>query len=136
MKWTEHHIKLLHQEGKVRGYEITPLVSIPASDSEKKAKYGNKKMEIDGIVFDSQKEGFRYKHLKLLESAGLISGLQLQVPYELNPGGTHSVKYIADFVYQENGEEVVEDAKGFRTREYRKRCRLMKKVHDITIKET
>jgi len=103
---------------------------------EKRSKFSNRKTVVDGITFDSQKEAFRYSHLKLLENAKLIHNLRLQVPYELNPGGTHSLKYVADFVYEENGETVVEDAKGFRTREYRKKKKLMLKVHGITIKET
>lgn len=73
-----------------------------------------------------------------LQKQGLIGLLEMQVPFELNPGGTHSLKYIADFVYYDSltGERVVEDAKGFRTREYLKKRRLMKKVLGIEIKET
>lgn len=93
--------------------------------SKKPAKYGNSKTEVDGIVFDSIKEANRYQELKL------------QQEYELNPGGTHSLKYVSDFEYliSATGEKVVEDVKGFRTREYKKKRRLMKKVHGIVIKE-
>lgn len=105
--------------------------------AKKKSKYGASKKEVDGIVFASEKEAKRYQALKLLQKAGVIGLLELQVPYELNPGGTHSFRYIADFVYviSQTGEKVVEDAKGFRTREYRKKRRLMKAVHGISIKE-
>lgn len=100
-------------------------------------KYNNTKTVIDDIEFDSKKEANRYKQLKLLLKVGAIGLLRMQVPYELNPGGTHSLKYIADFVYMDSttGEEVVEDAKGARTAVYLKKRRLMKKVHDIIIKE-
>lgn len=106
-------------------------------EKKKKSKYGNSKKEVDRIVFDSVKEAKRYKELKLLIKAGAIGQLELQVPFELNNGGTHSLKYIADFVYINaiTGEKVVEDAKGYRTKEYRKKKRLMKKVHNIKIKE-
>lgn len=104
----------------------------------KKSKYNNTKTEVDGITFDSIREAKRYKDLLILQKLGEIAFLKLQVPYELNPGGTHSLVYIADFVYMEvkSGESVVEDSKGARTAVYRKKRRLMKKVHGITIKET
>ena len=44
--------------------------------------------------------------------------------------------YIADFVYTENGEKVVEDVKGFRTPEYRIKRKLMLYSHGVRIKET
>lgn len=103
-----------------------------------KSKYGNNKREVDGILFDSEKEAKRYGELKLMAKAGAIGLLELQVPFELNTGGTHSLKYIADFVYinGNTGDRIVEDCKGFRTREYKKKRRLMKKVHGIEIKES
>jgi len=102
-----------------------------------KSKYNNSKTEVDGIVFDSVKEANRYKELRLLLKAGVIGLLKMQVEYELNPGGTHSLIYQSDFEYiiTATGEHVVEDVKGFRTRVYLKKRRLMKKVHGITIKE-
>lgn len=105
---------------------------------KRKAKYGAEKVEYGDLTFDSKKEYNRYRKLLLLLKAGAIGQLQLQVPYELNEGGTHSLKYIADFVYIDasTGQEVVEDAKGFRTQEYKKKRKLMKQVHGITIKET
>jgi len=102
---------------------------------EKKAKYRNVITEVDGIKFRSAKEAGRYMRLKLLRDAKLITDLRLQVPYELNPGGTHSLKYYADFVYKENGVEIVEDVKGCRTELYKKKAKLMLEVHGITIKE-
>lgn len=104
----------------------------------KKSKYGNSKKEVDGIIFDSEREARRYGKLKIKLKAGLIGLFRRQVEYELNPGGTHSLKFIADFVYRDSvtGEEIVEDCKGWRTREYIKKRRLMKKVHGIIILET
>jgi hypothetical protein len=102
----------------------------------KKHKYGAKRTEVNGIVFDSAKEAKRYSELLLLLKAGEIGLLELQKDYELNAGGTHSLKYIADFVYMtKEGLKIVEDAKGYRTKEYLKKKRLMKKIHNITIKE-
>ncbi len=82
-------------------------------------KYKNKKVEVDGIVFDSKKEAKRYQELLLLEKAGEITDLQRQVKFVLIPtqrepdtvgarGGIHKGKviekecaYIADFVYKQ-----------------------------------
>lgn len=96
----------------------------------KKNKFGNSKVEVDGIVFDSQKEASRYRQLKLLEGAGMIRDLRMQVKYvliptqysktEFNKDKTPKViekecAYYADFVYiDELGTEHVEDIKGYR----------------------
>lgn len=105
--------------------------------SKKPSKHGNSKTVVDDIEFDSIKEANRYQELKLLLKAGEIAFLKMQQEYELNPGGTHSLKYVSDFEYliSATGEKIVEDVKGFRTREYKKKRRLMKKVHGIVIKE-
>ena len=103
----------------------------------KKSKYSSTKTEIDGITFHSLKESRRYLELRMLKNAGLITNLRLQKPYELNESGAYSLKYIADFVYiNEKGNEIVEDVKGMRLPEYKKKRKLMLKIHNITIKET
>lgn len=111
--------------------------------SRKKSKYHNKKVTVDGILFDSVKEAKRYKELCLLLRAGAITDLRLQVPYELIPAQyingkcvERAVKYIADFVYTESGKEIVEDAKGVRTDTYKIKKKLMLYVHGIRLKET
>lgn len=112
------------------------LKIVPAK--KRKSKFGNNKKEIDGILFDSEREAKRYGELKLLRKAGEIGLIELQVPFELNEGGSHSLKYIADFVYYnaKTGEKIVEDCKGFRTVVYKKKRKLMFKIHGIKIKET
>lgn len=106
-------------------------------------KYNNEKMVVDGIAFDSKREARRYQELKALEKAGQITDLKLQVPYTLIPsqkdenGKTiRGVKYIADFVYRQNGEEIVEDCKGFRTDVYKMKKKLMLYKYGITIRES
>lgn len=106
------------------------------------SKYNNSKHN----GYDSKKEARRATELKLLEKAGVISHLQEQVVYELIPSQyrivsgkkkciERAMKYIADFQYVENGNTVVEDAKGFRTEVYRIKKKLMLYFHDIQIKE-
>ena len=110
------------------------------------SKYGSRKTEVDGIVFDSAAEARRWRELRLLERAGRISGLRRQVPYVFlvhttgtEPGcgeDKRQMRYVADFVYVEDGREVVEDVKGYRTAEYRRKRRLMRNVYGVDIRET
>lgn len=105
----------------------------------KRNKFNNTKTEVDGELFDSKKEAKRYSELRLLLKHGVIGFLARQVQYELNEGGTHSLIYIADFVYinRETGQTIVEDVKGNKatqTQEFKKKKRLMKKIHGIEIK--
>lgn len=83
-------------------------------------KYKNQKVVVDEKTFDSKKEASRYLELKLLEKAGQIRGLILQPSFELIPKqeSERAVKYIADFMYVENEETIVEDVKGMKTKEY------------------
>lgn len=111
---------------------------LEADKPKRRSKYNANKKIVDDIQFDSEKEAARYGELKLLRKAGVIGLLELQKSFELNEGGEFSYKYVADFVYRitGTGEEIIEDCKGFRTREYKKKRRLMKKIYGITIKET
>lgn len=110
--------------------------------SYKPTKYKSKKVEVDGITFDSKKEANRWYELRLLEKAGAISDLQRQVKFELIPSQRINGKvverpctYLADFVYIENGQKIVEDTKGFRTTDYKIKRKLMLYVHGIKIRE-
>ena len=102
---------------------------------KKRSKYNNVRVELDGHLFDSQRECNYYIQLRMLLRANKISDLRLQVEYQLNEGGTHSLKYRADFVYWDNGVEKVVDVKGFRTKVYLKKKRLMKKIYGIDLIE-
>lgn len=96
-------------------------------------KYYNKKITIDGIEFDSKKEGNYYLKLKMLEKAGKIKDLRLQVKYELLPNfkfnnkTIRSINYIADFVYYdiEQAKEIIVDTKGYRTEVYKLKKKMM-----------
>lgn len=107
------------------------------------SKYHSRKVTWEGIEFDSQKEAQRYRELWLLRKAGEITNLQRQVRFELIPTQRidgkvveRSVTYVADFVYEDHGEIVVEDVKGLRTREYILKRKLMLYMKGIRIKET
>lgn len=119
----------------------------------KPSKYGNKKTTVDGIEFDSKKEAKRWGELQVLLRAGRITEIERQVMFELapsvkfstSPRATPALRYVADFVYFEHycntGEtklwrSVVEDAKGFRTADYKIKRHLMLAVHKIEVRET
>lgn len=135
MKFTAKDLDKLKAEGKIVSWKF-----IDGRDEKgiKRSKYGNQRTEIDGIVFSSQREANRYIQLRYLLKAGEIEDLELQVEYQLNDGGNFSYKYKADFRYKvvKTGEIVVEDSKGCRTREYKKKRALMLKLYNIKIKET
>jgi hypothetical protein len=99
-------------------------------------KYKNKITEVDGIKFRSKKEAHRFRELVIMERENLISSLQLQVPYKLIVNNIIVGKYVADFVYVENGKTIVEDVKGMRTSLYKLKKALMKSIYGIEIFET
>lgn len=104
------------------------------------AKYGNKKTVRNGITFDSQKEANRYDVLMPMLSAGEIKDLKLQPEFTLQEAFTtpqgervRPVKYRADFSYKRRvkkgldirWETVVEDVKGYKTKDYQLKRKLM-----------
>lgn len=112
----------------------------------KRPKYGNKKYEFKGEVLDSKLERDRYIFLLEAERDGKIGYLRRQVEYTLIPKQTgfkmvhlktkdkiveyeieKPVHYKADFVYNlPDGTEVIEDTKGFRTKDYIIKRKLMR----------
>lgn len=124
------------------------------------SKYKNRKKLVDGIEFDSAKEARRWSELKLLEKAREISDLRRQVKFVLiesqyeessevyqrgkNKGKPkrgkileHECSYIADFVYtdEKTGKTVVEDTKGFKTKDYIIKRKLLLERYKIRITE-
>lgn len=97
-------------------------------------------MVIDGMTFDSRKEGRRYEKLALRLKAGEIGNLEFQVAYDMIVNGQLVTRYVADFRYLlvATGEMVVEDVKSKATRinrVYRIKKKLMKAIYNIEIKE-
>lgn len=101
-----------------------------------RGKYGAQPTEVDGIRFASKKEAARYQTLRAVQLAGAISDLRLQVPFPLHVGGQKIGTYLADFVYVQGGETVVEDVKGVRTPMYRWKARHLRAEYGISIRET
>lgn len=98
-------------------------------------KYGAKKIEIDGYVFASQAEGLRYWELKHLERAGEIRGLTMQPAFPIIVNDTKVATYKADFAYEQDGQQIVEDVKGVKTPTYRLKKKLVEAIYGIEITE-
>lgn len=103
-------------------------------------KYHNRKVTVNGITFDSQKEADRYLELMLLQKAGQIDRLKLQTEFTLQEAFTtpdgekvKAIRYRADFTYRKKMRDgadtywvsVVEDVKGYRTKEYQQKRKMM-----------
>lgn len=108
------------------------------ASQKKKPKYGNKGILVDGIWFQSTKEGKRYEILKLLERVMAIKDLKRQQTFVLAVNGKVICRYRADFTYTlaDTGEKIVEDTKGYRTEIYRLKRKMMEVILGIKIKET
>lgn len=99
-------------------------------------KYNARATIVDGYRFPSRREANRYAELKLMERAGLISNLSLQVPFPITINGQVVTRFVADFTYKQDGKDVCEDCKGFRTDIYKLKKKLVQAAFGITILET
>lgn len=118
------------------------------------SKYHNRKIEINGIRFDSRKEAQRYVQLMNAMRLGAIKDLRLQVDFTIQEAYTdcqgnriRAIRYRADFAYNLTGllpfgisaedrdvwsrfimsgtETVIEDVKGVKTQTYKLKEKLM-----------
>ncbi len=87
--------------------------------------------------YASKKEAAMAAKLQLLARAGNITDYREQVPFILVPerGKERAITYVADFVYREDGKQVVADVKGFRTPVYKLKKRMMSLLLGIQIVE-
>ena len=114
-------------------------------------KYGNHKVKMGGLTFDSKKECERWFILKDMEKRGEISQLARQVKFVLVPfqrvetdeglAKERELAYIADFTYRKDGRFIVEDVKGYRDtndpayRIFSLKRKLMLYFYKIKVKE-
>ena len=127
---------------------------LPPGMVAKPPKYRNEKVVVDGIKFDSKREAKAYQELSLMERAGIISDLRLQVKFELLSAQYEhyevqgkrkvlqkkkciekSCSYYADFTYMQDGVLHVVDSKGVKTKEYLIKRKMMLALRGIQIKE-
>lgn len=87
-------------------------------------KYGNKKITVDGILFDSKEESYYYEYLKQQKAKSEIINFELQPKYELLPAFrkdgklSRAITYTPDFIiYHNDGSEELIDIKGMETQQ-------------------
>lgn len=119
-----------------------------------KRKFNNKKMSTPDGEFDSKGEWQRWIFLKEAEKNGQISNLRRQVKYILIPTqykavevklktktkvvqrvAEHEISYKADFVYEKDGETVVEDYKGYPNDRWPYVKKMMLFFHGVAVRE-
>lgn len=110
--------------------------------TKSKNKYKNKECTFNGIKFQSLREKNYYIKLQTLQNYGKISELQRQVEFvlietfKLGRKTYRKTSYFADFTYiDEEGNYHVVDTKGFRTKEYQLKKKLMAWKYGIEIEE-
>lgn len=105
----------------------------------KRHKFGAKKTEVDGFIFDSKAEAAYYSELKLRENAEgdyRISDLELQPKFPIVVNDIHIANYFADFRYKDSqGSTIVVDVKGMKTDVYRLKKKLVEAIYEIKITE-
>jgi len=110
-----------------------------------RSKYGATKFKAEDGTFDSKGEYLRWQDLKLLQRAGVITGLKRQVKFELIPATIlpngkkqKAVVYVADFRYYDSreGKWITEDFKGYQTEVYKLKKKLVYYIYGIDILET
>ena len=104
------------------------------------SKYGNKKTEYKGEMYDSKREAAYAAELDMLKSASKPSERVLswrrQVPYSVKINDVHICKYISDFVVTyADGREVIIDVKGKLTDVYKLKKKMVEAYHGIKIVE-
>lgn len=104
--------------------------------AQQRSKYGNEKVCLDGLVFDSKKESAKYSELVLLQRAGIVADFRHHPQAFLLQKGfrdpqtrrwVRPITYTPDFwVKYVDGREVWIDTKGYRTDVYRLKLKLFR----------
>ena len=100
--------------------------------AQPKNKFHAQKTNVNGVVYDSKKEAKRAVELQYLERIGQIQDLRQQVEFVLQDGFVNNegkkiraIVYVGDFCYIQDGVKIIEDTKGFRTKEYSIKKKLL-----------
>ena len=107
-----------------------------------KRKYGNKKVRVNGITFDSKAEASYYKLLLLLQKSGEVESFEMQKRYILIDKFKHpttgktvrSISYTPDFVVKyTDGTTKVIDVKGFETKTFKLKAKIFMNRYNIPL---
>lgn len=102
-----------------------------APKAKPKSKYGNKKVSVDGIIFDSQAEANYYCNLKILLRMGEIDGFCRQPRFIITEGvDGKGAEYVADFIiFFPDGTYKIVDVKGVRTEIFKLKMKSFKEKY-------
>lgn len=125
------------KEHKKQGF-IKSFTLPTIEEQKKKSKYGARKCEIDGFIFDSVMEAKFYIHLKQEKENGNVIDFELQPKYLLQEGfkkagkTIRAIYYISDFlVTHKDNQKIVYDVKGRETADFK----LKKKMFDYRYRD-
>lgn len=99
-----------------------------------RSKYGAKRTEYNGIIYDSKFEASVAQELDMRKAAGEIAGWERQYRVEIpiyNKAGdvVHTVKHKVDFrLHLHDGSYELLEAKGLELSDYKQRRRLLEMI--------
>lgn len=140
MRMTEEEFTAFMQRRNQQGMAMTrqehaAIHGAVLPEEPKRSKYGNRRVTVDGMKFDSQHEADVYAGLILRVKAGELKTVLRQVAFDL-PGG---VRYVADFLtIDQDNRAAVYDAKSEATQKdkvYRLKKRQMRECLGLEIIE-
>ena len=129
-------IVLTAQEARQLNLNCTRDKSVKGTDKNatgqdnaaKKSKYKNRRIRIDGILFDSILEGDYYCYLKLMAKVREIIAFSIKPRIVLVEGNRKikPITYIPDFcVTDKTGHNFYADTKGARTELYKDKIKML-----------
>lgn len=107
-----------------------------AKKTKRPSKYGNKRVVVDGITFDSIAESKYYRVLKDRAERGEVGGVELQKPFSiLGPKGELICTYKADFAFWDHKADRfrVIDVKGVETDVFKLKRKMMQALKGIEV---
>ena len=107
----------------------------------KKGKYNAAGRHVGNVWCASEAEAVRYEQLLDMQATGLVSGLEVQVPFVVHVNNVKICTYRSDFrfrwhgpeVADPRGEVVVEEVKGLETPEWKLKCKLVEALYGFKI---
>lgn len=107
-------------------------IKVPETKKKFKSKYNAKRVEMDGIRFDSQAEANYYCLLKILLRRGEIDGFCRQARFIVTEGkdGGKCTEYVTDFiVFYPNDKYRIVDVKGVKTDVFKLKMKSLKEKY-------
>lgn len=92
-------------------------------------KYGNKKVIVDGVKFDSKLEQYCHGYLQLMQADfDFQYKITLVDKFRFNNEAVRAITLIVDFVVRTNGKTIYIDTKGFATESSKIKYKLLKNM--------